>query len=626
MRKGRSLGKGECTLNFKGSAPTVDGGWRDHQTFKHHSKLHVPLQAYVFNISSLLRVKGQLEGQMVECLLDSGAAVSVVRFSVLSDSEKGRIRHSNVQVMGANGSPLDVMGVLSLKVWLGSFKDEHEFTVVRELTVECLFGADFMEKNDVLIDCKRRCLQLGSSAIEVPFIDSPRFTVRHKAGKLNGNADGLSRTPSIQLAAAISQVESSDNFAKIKEAQAKDAYMVLVYEAVKDGKPPPGLTRQNGKFFIHKGVLCRRFKESGDSDVCIQMLIPLEMRSTILEHLHNRAGHMGVKRTLERVRHRFYWPGYELDVERWVQECETCQKRNNPQPLPQAPLGTISASHPFQKITWDIMGPLPVTRKGNKYILVVTDVFSKWVEAFPLQVTDGLTLTSILMDEVICWYGVPQQLHSDQGSNLNAEVNQRLCQLLGIERSRTTAYHPQGNGQVERFNRTVEAILAKMVGEHQDDWDKHLQKAVFAYMSPQDTHHTLSFLDVHLFYQLMLCWVVLVRERGVMVLFPQYIKEAKTTLKMAYDVIRENLDVAQKKRKERRDKHCAEVNFKVGDRVWLFNPAVKVGETRKLSSQWRGPYTVIDRVSPVNYKIQLIGTTKTQTVHHNRMKMCHGDP
>ena len=73
--------KRECTLNFKGSAPTVEGGWRDHQTFKHHSKLHVPLQAYVFNISSLLRVKGQLEGQMVECLLDSGAGVCCPFFS-----------------------------------------------------------------------------------------------------------------------------------------------------------------------------------------------------------------------------------------------------------------------------------------------------------------------------------------------------------------------------------------------------------------------------------------------------------------------------------------------------------------------------------------------------------------
>ena len=128
------------------------------------------------------------------------------------------------------------------------------------------------------------------------------------------------------------------------------------------------------------------------------------------------------------------------------QECEQCQMRNNSQPLPQAPLGTISAGYPFEKISWDIMGPLPITERGNKYILVVTDLFSIWVEAFPLQVTDGLTLTSILMDEVICRYGVPQQLLSDQDSNLNAEVNQKLCKLLGNERTRTTAYHQQGNG------------------------------------------------------------------------------------------------------------------------------------------------------------------------------------
>ena len=106
-----------------------------------------------------------------------------------------------------------------------------------------------------------------------------------------------------QLAAAITQVESSDNFAIIKEAQAKDAYMASVLEAVKQGKPPPGLTRQNRKIFIHKGVLCRRYKESGDSEPCIQMLIPIDLRSMILEQLHDRAGHMGIKRTMESVRH-----------------------------------------------------------------------------------------------------------------------------------------------------------------------------------------------------------------------------------------------------------------------------------------------------------------------------------
>ena len=75
-----------------------------------------------------------------------------------------------------------------------------------------------------------------------------------------------------------------------------------------------------------------------------------------------------------------------------------------------------------------------------------------------------------------------------------------------------------------------------------------------------------------------------------------------------------------------KDKHCSEMNFRIGDRVWLFNPPVRVGQAKKFSSMWRGPYTVIDRVSPVNYRIQLIGTTSTQIVHHNRLKLCLDDP
>ena len=292
--------------------------------------------------------------------------------------------------------------------------------------------------------------------------------------------------------------------------------------------------------------------------------------------------------------------------------------------------GPIGASYPFEKISWDIMGPLPVTNKGNKYILVVTDVFSKWVEAFPLQVTDGFTLTSTLMDEVICRYGVPTQLHSDQGSNLNAEVNQKLCQLLGIQRTRTTAYHPQGNGQVERFNRTVEAMLAKMVGEHHRDWDKHLQKALFAYRtSLHDTTGYSPYLanfgrSPALPVDVMLGRVDVEENNDRTV--SQYIKDVQRTLKGAYDTIRINLEVAQKKRKDAYDGQCAGIDFKIGDRVWLFNPAIKTGHTKKRSSLWRGPYTVIDRLSSVNYKFQLIGTTKTQIVHRNRLKICYGDP
>ena len=100
------------------------------------------------------------------------------------------------------------------------------------------------------------------------------------------------------------------------------------------------------------------------------------------------------------MKERFYWPGYELDIDKWVKECQQCQQRNATQPKRQAPLGTIKANRPFEKVSWDIMGPLPTSSKGNKYILVVTDIFSKW-EAFALRSTETETLATALVNEVV---------------------------------------------------------------------------------------------------------------------------------------------------------------------------------------------------------------------------------
>ena len=109
------------------------------------------------------------------------------------------------------------------------------------------------------------------------------------------------------------------------------------------------------------------------------------------------------------------------------------------------------------------MGPLPVSAKGHKYVLVVTDLFTKSVEAFPLCSTDSTTLAIVLVDEIVCHCGVPTNIHSDQGANFTSAAIQNLCSLLGIGCTQTTAYHPQGNGQGERFNCTLEAMLAKVV-------------------------------------------------------------------------------------------------------------------------------------------------------------------
>ena len=126
------------------------------------------------------------------------------------------------------------------------------------------------------------------------------------------------------------------------------------------------------------------------------------MKDIVLQQLHNQGGHLGVFKTTENIKAQFYWPGYEQDIQTWISSCQQCQRRNPPLPGPRAPLGTIKTNHPFKKLSWDIMGPLPTSSKGYQYILVVTDLFSKWVEAFQLRATDSETLAKILVDEVMC--------------------------------------------------------------------------------------------------------------------------------------------------------------------------------------------------------------------------------
>ena len=122
-------------------------------------------------------------------------------------------------------------------------------------------------------------------------------------------------------------------------------------------------------------------------------------------------------------------------------------------------------------------------------------LFSKWTEAFPLKSADSETLAKVLTDEVIFRYGIPSSLHSDQGTNLTSNLISSLCQNLGITQTRTSAYHPQGNAQVEQFNCTLEAMLAKTISDNQKDWDLHIPRLMFAYRTT--IHESTGYTPFH---------------------------------------------------------------------------------------------------------------------------------
>ena len=135
-------------------------------------------------------------------------------------------------------------------------------------------------------------------------------------------------------------------------------------------------------------------------------------------------------------------------------------------------MGQYNVGVPMERIAMDIMGPLPTSERGNKYMLVCGDYFSKWMESFALPNPEAVTVAEILATEVICRYGTPRQIHTDQGRNVESNLFQNLCQLLGIDKTRTTPLRPRSDGMVERFNRTLEGMLALFVAENQRDWDE----------------------------------------------------------------------------------------------------------------------------------------------------------
>ena len=117
----------------------------------------------------------------------------------------------------------------------------------------------------------------------------------------------------------------------------------------------------------------------------------------------------------------------------------------------------------MKKIAIDLMGPMNETERHNRYILVAQDYFTKWVEAYPLPNNQAVTMAEVLTAEWVCRYGASQTLHSDQGSNFESDVFQRMRKLRGIEKTHTTPFRPQSDEQVERFNATLQKILVTTI-------------------------------------------------------------------------------------------------------------------------------------------------------------------
>ncbi|KAL5475516.1 hypothetical protein EMCRGX_G025342 [Ephydatia muelleri] len=381
---------------------------------------------------------------------------------------------------------------------------------------------------------------------------------------------------------------------------------------------------------VKGGVLHRNFIGTKEVRPCLQLVVPMSQRKIVLAELHEgvTGGHLGQEKTLMKLKERFYWPGHWNNVQNWCNTCAACISRKTPAPKQRASLQSILVGQPMQLVAVDILGPLPESGNGNSYILVVGDYFTRWMEAYPIQNQEAVTVAQKLVDEIFCRFSVPEQLHSDQGRQFESAVIKEICNLLHIEKTRTTAYHPQSDGLVEQFNRTLLSMLTTCGRSHPFEWEDHIRKVCFAYnTSVQATTGYSPFflmfgrqarLPIDLMYG---------TECGnsVTKTVPEYVTKLSEAFVEAYAAVRDTMGAKLQRQKEFYSKKVHGDPHKPGDFVLLFNPAVPKGGSRKFHSPWTGPFKIVERVSEATYHIQNTVDGKTSIVHFDRLKRCRPD-
>ena len=365
--------------------------------------------------------------------------------------------------------------------------------------------------------------------------------------------------------------------------------------------------------------------QDGSSSV-LQQVIPEVLRKEVLKNLHEgtMGGHLGIEKTLARLRERFYWPGYHSDTQEWCRNCAHCASRKSPAPKARAPLTSIKTGYPLQLVAMDILGPFPESPAGNSYILVVTDYFTRWAEAYAIPNQEAITVAKRLTDEFFFRFSPPEQLHSDQGRNFESAVITEVCRLLGIVKTRTTPYHPQSDGLVERLNRTLLSMLATAALERPFEWEDHLRHLCMAYNS--SVQATTGYTPFYLMFGRQARMPIDV-VYGPAPLQPsttcEYAARLRTSLETAYQRVREQMDLRLDRQKEIYDRRVHGNPFKKGELVWLYSPATPRGQCRKLHQPWSGPYKITHKLSDVTYRIQNVRAHRKRiVVHFDRLKRC----
>lgn len=428
------------------------------------------------------------------------------------------------------------------------------------------------------------------------------FDIIHRKGKDHLVPDCLSRSVGVTDAVGPSSQESVN--------PTTDRWYTALIEKISSKPRKYPLWRiENGVLFKYTGA---KIPELDGSQYAWKQVVPKDKRLELLQQAHDEptSGHPGVTKTYAKLRQKFYWPKMKADVAAYVRRCVTCTEHKAIQQRPPGLMGTRPrVFRPFQMISTDLIGPLPNSSRGYKYILVVADYFSKFVVTCPLRAATAPAVTRFLENDVFLLFGVPQYLICDNGVQYQSTEFRQLCRKYNVNILFNALYHPQNNPS-ERVNRVVKTMLASYVKDNHRHWDIYLPAVSCAIRTL--VHEVTGYTPYYINFgrEHMLSG----NEYPVDAFAPHepvdydrdnLQKRVKGFTNMYADV-RKRLDRAYQQSSAQYNLRRRPVEYDVGQRVWRRNFALSKAVDHfasKLARKYIGPFIIRRKISSTSYEL-----------------------
>ena len=579
------------------------------------------------------RVRIVVNGKSLNGLRDSGSSVSIIKQSLLENPAYTSEYMWITSVFGTQ-QKIPIAKVL-VQSELG--EDYVEIGVLDTLPV------DFIVGNDLIKQLHQKKLAMLVKTRSQHATDEQNKETEQRQSLVDVQPKSIQITESednIELQTEkdtdLLNLATSD-YEKIKKAQLTDVSLEHLRNVVNQETKKLNQAKiiQGKNKLFYRVVKNRLMSDTGRKYSFKQLLVPTEYRRAVLKvaHADPTAAHGGARKTYLKIIRNFYWPNITRDIKEFVQRCLPCQVVHKTAKTNKAPMITTPIiSQPFSQLAIDVVGPIDKSKKGNSYILTVLDMATRYADAIPIPSIEAKRIATELM-KVMSHIGIPDKLLSDWGSNFVGKVMTQLCQSLNIKQIHSAPYHPQSNGQIERFHRSLKFMLQTiLVDKEKDRWDEVIPVILFAYRSTPNRITGFSPFELVYGFPIKTPLDIIkenwtkntedeenhLGERSL----SDFIINIRRNLKRANDAAVANERHEKSYTKAWYDKQAREISYEPGSKVFLLLPV----KQHKFGAIWRGPFIVMSKQGKVDYIVKNPSREKSERLVHVNMMREYREP